>query len=748
MSNILRSTQFGSPGIAPQSLGIPTAAYPGRLATDSDLIVAVDRQQTILLLPLGTGDNTMTVLDASMIQAYNLLSIDNEIVKSTGAPTGNVIPVSRGFDGTVPAVHFAGTAVAGLVDAYHHNGLVAEIKAIEQALGPGLSNISTSQSVVSTDYKFGPVVSGAGVSVSGGNLVVGNNVLTFAIVPKGVNGTDVDHYLWIANGTGTAEAVKITGGSGVAGQANGQIIVNCGFTHSGAWSVESASAGIAEACSVVGTRSGGSIQIPPGTHEMRATVRVTGFTTIRGVGQYNTRLHRTGNYGNTFVMGFSNVGVDNVLIEDVFFYHELGFTTGAPPVVLNKPTSGAHCQVNGGNTISFRRCRFQDLVTGINILGGAQIMIDDCVFQGLWSPAYPAGQVTVADIQISNDATLGTATYIKIRGCQLTNGYRGPANEVWGSRFRVLVNGVEDLEILGGAVAAAAVNSIQLLSLAGGGVLGQVRITAGVRFDGSTGADINVTNDGSGQVGHLSVVGCQFNGQRLGLSFPYSVNAIFVADNGSGANALVGLEVSDNEMFNYDGPPVRLQDGLNFLIADNIIYMYNLHGFTDLTASGILIGGRANNGLIQGNLIGGDNTGANAYGVGNNKCLFGIGLLGPPTSVTLVDNYAPFFTAIGTPTDSMFAAYTSRSYFIATETGANNAIAASYAGLPPIPGITVSVRVAHSLQAGANTFNLNGTGAKPIRSSYNPNLNIANAYVVNAVINLQYDGTNWLDLSQ
>jgi hypothetical protein len=99
-----RSIQFGTPGRpAQQSLGVPAAAYPGRIATNSDLIVAVDRQQSQLLLPMGAADTSMTLIDASSVSAYNLLTIENEIVKTTGPAAGNVVPVSRGFDGTGPA---------------------------------------------------------------------------------------------------------------------------------------------------------------------------------------------------------------------------------------------------------------------------------------------------------------------------------------------------------------------------------------------------------------------------------------------------------------------------------------------------------------------------------------------------------------------------------------------------------------------------------------------------------------------
>ena len=257
-----RGTRFGSPGAGSLSLGIPAAAYPGRVATNSDLIVAVDQQQTTLLLPMGVSDLTATVLDPSSIKAFNLLSIDSEIVKTLGPPAGNVIPVSRGFDGTLPAAHVSGAIVAGFIDAYHHNAVVAEIEAIETFLGPNGINIPSSS-------QQGPIPFTP--QTPGGNLVVGANAITMSPVPKGVNGTDVNHYLWISGGTGTAEAALITGGSGVAGQPSGQIIITCANAHSGAWTIQTASAGIQEA---IVANAGGSVQIPAGFNVIHAPITV------------------------------------------------------------------------------------------------------------------------------------------------------------------------------------------------------------------------------------------------------------------------------------------------------------------------------------------------------------------------------------------------------------------------------------------------------------------------------------------
>lgn len=273
MKATFSSAPFG-PGIGTLSLGKPAAAFPAQVATDSNLMIAVDRQQTKLALTMNAGDTSMTVVDPSAIVANNLLSIDNEIVRTTGTPSGNIVPVARGFDGTVPAIHLIGATVSGFVDAWHHNTLVAEVEAIESALGANLSRIPASSFVVSSAYIFAPVTPNV-------PLTPGTNMITLSPVPQGVNGTDQYHYLWIDQGTGTPEAVLITGGSAVSGAASGTLFFTCANAHTGAWRISTATSGIQEAVQTLITGGvGGTVIVPQGNWPMHATamVNVTGIS--------------------------------------------------------------------------------------------------------------------------------------------------------------------------------------------------------------------------------------------------------------------------------------------------------------------------------------------------------------------------------------------------------------------------------------------------------------------------------------
>jgi len=286
----------GSAVAGPFSAGKPAAVFPGAVVTDMRLAIAVDRLQVRLASPLDTVQTVMTVTDASAIVATMLLSIDNEIVQVTAAPTGVQVPISRGFDGTAPALHLASALVSGYIDAWHHNTLVAEVEAIENALGANLSRIPSSPLVVSNAFQFAP-------QTPGGALVAGNNSITLTPVPQGVNGTDQNHYLYVSGGTGAAEAVLITGGSAVAGAASGTLIIQCANAHSGAWTIQTATSGIQEAIISVGPvtsnylgggTGGGVIFIPVGMHDVYAPITLTSNVTLWGASSKSCTVRSNG----------------------------------------------------------------------------------------------------------------------------------------------------------------------------------------------------------------------------------------------------------------------------------------------------------------------------------------------------------------------------------------------------------------------------------------------------------------------
>lgn len=154
--------------------------------------------------------------------------------------------------------------------------------------------IINTQALDTRQYSF-RLVNGSGVSGTLTSAGAGKT-LTFTQCPKGLSGTNTNHYVYIALGTGTAEAVLVTGGTCVGGAlAGGTIIVTTANTHSGAWIVRSASVGIQEAIWAGGVTS--KISLPAGSFGFDAKVTIPG--------NYCTSIHGQGDQQSIIVSNFT-----------------------------------------------------------------------------------------------------------------------------------------------------------------------------------------------------------------------------------------------------------------------------------------------------------------------------------------------------------------------------------------------------------------------------------------------------------
>lgn len=158
------------------------------------------------------------------------------------------------------------------------------------------------------DYNF-PAIAPGGTLSAGVQATV-----TLPYAPLGVNGIDVNHYLRISGGTGTAEAVLITGGTCLSGT-----IGNCTlqFTpanaHSGAFIVTSSSDGIQEAVNVSFATGSYAVHAPSANYNLYAPVAINivgqRTQTFYGDGQgYYNNIAGTIITNNGTGPGFSLVG--------------------------------------------------------------------------------------------------------------------------------------------------------------------------------------------------------------------------------------------------------------------------------------------------------------------------------------------------------------------------------------------------------------------------------------------------------
>jgi hypothetical protein len=363
-----------------------TARFPGAIATDTDLTSLTDRAQTQLSAPLNSSATSFTVVTGSKFSANMILTIDGEQIKACSV-VGNTVNVGhascpnvdgRGFAGTVAASHNTGALVSDYFTAYQFKALREEIKSIEGALGPNLSNVP------------GNAINSF-VQVVGGSLTAGSNVVTLAPVPAGVNGTDTDHRLWFTGTLGTNQACLIAGGTAVADAGSGTVIVTCAGSLSGTLTAGSATAGIQEVIQGISTR--GAVPIPAGFFIVHApiTVSVPGATllTISGAGIDATVLARSTEFtSGNIVQSIGTTGnVVGLTIRDLTIY-----SAGYPTPSHHTSGAGIAFVDQTAATSTVQNVKIQDSYDGILISGSDRIAVYNVeIFNEIsYSNSYPA----------------------------------------------------------------------------------------------------------------------------------------------------------------------------------------------------------------------------------------------------------------------------------------------------------------------------------------------------------------------
>lgn len=91
--------------------------------------------------------------------------------------------------------------------------------------------------------------------------------------------------------------------------------------------------------------------------------------------------------------------------------------------------------------------------------------------------------------------------------------------------------------------------------------------------------------------------------------------------------------------------------------------------------------------------------------------------------------------------------------YIASETGANNALVAALldangTAVPVAAGLMIILKLGHTIQAGANSLNLNAAGVASIKKASNPATDVAVTGAVGTLLTMVYDGTVWQVVGQ
>lgn len=150
------------------------------------------------------------------------------------------------------------------------------------ANGSQASNLSTNPIVTTSDYGWTQTVP---VQQSGSEPIQpGFNIVTLRPCPLGVDGTNEWHFLYVS-GTGTPEAVLISGGSCKSGAPSGTVQFQAAYSHPLGYSIGSATDGAQEAIfAAIQPNSYGQIArnvaISPGSHTFHARLSVRASSLI------------------------------------------------------------------------------------------------------------------------------------------------------------------------------------------------------------------------------------------------------------------------------------------------------------------------------------------------------------------------------------------------------------------------------------------------------------------------------------
>lgn len=305
-----------------------------------------------------------------------------------GTPTGSptVIPITYGAGGGGSCSNCVNTAPSGA------QAIVQNLSS--NATTPFSANNLSNIRYVTASYNWSVTPGG---SYTGG---VGAT-LTFTNCPAGVSASDTNLYVYITGGTGTVEAVVVGGGTCTPGLASGTLTFTPANSHSGAFSVMSASTGIYEALKDATQANANNAHLilqpsnPPGSgyvYSVYAPITVKGaYTEIDG--------------GGAAVMDCEAPRACFLLPVNANFAHIHGIRTGTKSTLAATSTNAAITQTACATNVS-------TITTTLAPVVGSVVDIQGTFSQHYWGPhvvASSSGSAwTYTDTNCGGATTIGS----------------------------------------------------------------------------------------------------------------------------------------------------------------------------------------------------------------------------------------------------------------------------------------------------------------------------------------------------
>jgi len=431
---------------------------------------------------------------------------------------------------------------------------------------------ATEPTLVASDYNF-PAQS------PGTDLIAGNTLITLTPVPLGVNWNDAGntHWLYVSGGTDAAGVCYIlTAGPGnaVSGAATGTLTLNCAAQHRGAYTVASATGGIAEAVQAAPTTgmTGDSteIHIPNGATVYAPITIASRKIAFTGAGLYGSGIARSATFvvGHTFHAGagaiveFRNMFIGAV--SNIPQYASIYCGPGSSVKVMDVQISHGYYGVlnDGAGSLFIRGLIWMNGLTdgapaaGVRVMSSAAVAISNVLI----SDSYIGGYTTGANRPVNSIWLSG------VDGAMISNTGLG------GSNVGILLEGAVGKWLLNIWVENVVIDTYEWAGIAftGTGLIAGVRIANSHLNPQHAGANSGGIDMGhiwsSGSPDYVQIIGNNIDGnERNGIMVGSTVNgskSILIANNRiTGNNQSVG---------GYSG--IMLATGsTGFHIVDNII---------------------------------------------------------------------------------------------------------------------------------------------------------------------------------
>lgn len=597
----------------------------------------------------------------------------------------------------------------------------------------------------SADYAF------SGVSIAQSLTSGITNTITLPYGILGLSGSDTNHYIRINDTVGVSEAVLITGGTATSGVVGTISFVPANSHTSGNWTLETATAGIVEALNV-----NVCIYLPVGTLNIYATITPPTNSSIIGSGSGAYSNGGTTLQFNSASTKLFNVIKDNVRICNLSILQNASIAAISGNIGIFIAGSGSAVTGGVNNWSYIHDVTVKRFYYGIYNSGDGgvcdinRIFIDSCVStglvalgaQGFWSNItiqFSGTQQTtpVSKVDQGHGIYVGTCPSGSCGVPPWFSGIQTFSNYGWGA----YADGIEFT--LGGAFSYFNNDRAGELYLNASGKVSNFTVEfAGI----PTGYAANTTASGI-EIGpsssNLAITNGRINGNKgigilvNGAGTQFADLEIFNSGQGLVAGSLYGLKINafnNISVINcrFTNDPV-LVTGSSFC---NLSHNYFIGGTAALPS--LLLTATSTNNSVDQNIIINSNAGVSIQVDAGSTVLDGYNYC----SGTITNN--------GTVSTSSFtnAPFTkSRHFYAASETGANNALITLIPGITLTQGDEVTIKLAHTLQIGANTVSINGT-VYNIKSNKVIASNIAAGYGATSYFYGIFNGTSILDMSQ